>query len=234
MTENDIADFKMFDKAPYEYPEPKATVEFLLRGVREEEKTYGPVFTTRFIKHSLDFLSRKIGEKPPEDIKNLDQLAEYLISVADKYPTPYNVVPYAQPKTESELEGQIAAGTHLETMTITKTMVDKPGGEDRNIDLDDVLSKLFKTTTDLKVGPNHWGYKKNEDGSVEVVFPNCPFKDGCKEAYDEGLLKRPGGRIRCSVLKVMCQYLKLVTGYDWDYERLVLYDPHCVSKCYML
>ncbi|MEX2705196.1 MAG: hypothetical protein Q6352_008045 [Candidatus Freyrarchaeum guaymaensis] len=57
-------------------------------GVKEQENLLGPVFSARVIEYALRFLSGKIGGDPPESVENLDQLAEYLVSIADRYPTP--------------------------------------------------------------------------------------------------------------------------------------------------
>ncbi|MEX2752325.1 MAG: hypothetical protein Q6366_010630, partial [Candidatus Freyarchaeota archaeon] len=59
--------------------------------------------------------------------------------------------------------------------------------------------------------------------------------DACQLASDEGLLKRADGRARCGVLgEFGCQLLKLYTSYEWDYERLEAYKPHCIVKLYLI
>lgn len=228
-----ISDFKMIE-APYELPDPRALTELVLNGIREEEKMYGPVFTTRFINHALQFVAQKIDDEAPSDIKNLDQLLEFLVSKSDKYPTPYCALTYAQTKTENEFQGQTGAGTHLETRSISREVAEKKdGAAERHIDFDDILLKFGQTLTAMRVGPSKWGYKKNVDGSVNLLYPICPFLDGCRLAFDEGLLKRPGGKLRCGVSNFICGYLKISTGYEWDYDLLEFGKPHCIVKYFM-
>ncbi|MEM2985134.1 MAG: hypothetical protein QXL24_07925, partial [Candidatus Jordarchaeaceae archaeon] len=75
----------------YDIPEVRTFTELAMEGVREVEKMYGPVFTVKYIRYALWFIAQKIGEEPPQDVETIDQLKEYLISKADKYPTPPTV-----------------------------------------------------------------------------------------------------------------------------------------------
>jgi hypothetical protein len=43
-----LLSFKMFEKAPYELPEVRSFIELAMRGVKEIEKVYGPVFITKW------------------------------------------------------------------------------------------------------------------------------------------------------------------------------------------
>lgn len=71
-----------------------------LLAFRELEKIYGSIFTTQLIKHALKFISQRIEEEPTEDIKTLDELAEYLLSKTDKYPLPNCAAYYAEINTK--------------------------------------------------------------------------------------------------------------------------------------
>ncbi len=104
MTEIDLSEFKMFEKAPYEEPDPRVLTEFHISIAKEVEKEYGAIFTNRFIEFALQFLTQKTGEEPPQNIKTLDHLKEYLISKVDLYPRPYCAVVYAQFKVEHEAQ----------------------------------------------------------------------------------------------------------------------------------
>ncbi|MFB0561118.1 MAG: hypothetical protein ACETWM_07875 [Candidatus Lokiarchaeia archaeon] len=233
MVESKISDFTMFEKAPYELPDPKVLTPLIMKALREVENTFGPVFTIRIIKYTLQRLSQKSGEEPPEDIKTLDQLAEYLISKSDKYPTCYSLLTYAQAKTENDLQGQIGAGTQVEMINVSRRIAESSSIEERNVDLDEIISNFRQTIVTGKLSPSEMGYKKNEDGSIDIIWPNCNFMEGCKLAHDEGLLKRPDGRQRCSSGSFMSQYFKLATGYIWDYDVLEAYKPNCITRCYM-
>mgnify|MGYP005840957017 FL=1 len=102
----------------------RAFTDLIIKGAKEVEKTYGPVYTVRYIKYALEFEAKKIGEKPAEDIKTLDQLVEYLVSKSDKYPDYQNTVSYARIKAENELQGQSGAGTQITLMTFTRKVLE--------------------------------------------------------------------------------------------------------------
>ncbi len=224
----------MFEKPPYDIPPSRPITEIIINGVKEIEKTYGPVFTTRFIKHALEFEAQRIGEKPPEDIKTLNDLLEYLVSKSDKYPTPYCTTVYAQFKTENEFQGRTGAGTRIGHLGAARSMSETLSVKDRKVDVDGILSKFSQILVSMNLGPHEWGYKKNEDGSVDFIWPKCHYLDGCRAAYNEGLLKRPDGRLQCVAVIGICHYLKLSTGYEWDYEVLENYKPHCIARTYMI
>jgi hypothetical protein len=233
----DLSEFTMFERAPYDLPDVRTSTEFLLRGIEEEAKIYGPVFTEKFVRWTLEFISQKISEPPPEDIKTLNQLLEYLVSISDKYPTPYAAITYSQPKTENEFQGQTGAGTTIEARSFAKGLkIDRntEGGE-QEFEIDQLLRNIRDTATAIKFCPSEVGYKKNNDGSVDIVFPKCPYRDGCLKAYHENLLKRPDGRLRCVPVATVCQYLGMFTNYLWDYDRLEpLYEPYCISRIYII
>jgi len=229
-----ISDFKMFEKTPYEIPPPGPLTAIIISGLKEEEKTYGPVFPTRFIKHALEFEAQKIGEKPPQNIKDLDQLAEYLVSKSDKYPTPYCSILYAQYKTENEFQGQTGAGTRVGHIGAIRGISETLSDIKRNVDVDGILSKLSQMLTDMNFSPHEWGYKENGDGSVDFILPKCYFLDACRLAYDEKVLKRPDGRLACAISFAVAADFKIATGYEWDYTLLKFNNPHCIAQCYML
>ena len=104
MTEIDLSEFKMFEKTPYEEPDPRALTEFHISIAKEAEKEYGAIFTNRFIEFALQFLTQKTGEEPPQNIETLDQLTEYLMSKVNLYPRPYCAVVYAQFRVEHEAQ----------------------------------------------------------------------------------------------------------------------------------
>nr|MDO8079164.1 hypothetical protein [Candidatus Freyarchaeota archaeon] len=234
MSDLKISDFKMFDKAPYELPDPRTQTGLAIKAAKEVEKTYGPVFSLRFIKHALWFIAQKTGEKTPQNIKTLDQLEEYLVSISNKYPTPYCATTYAQVKTENELQGQTGAGTRVEAMSISRNVVKVQESEVKDFDADDALLKGREIGVAMKILPSEMGYKKNEDGSVDIIFPKCPFMDGCELAFEEVLLKRPDGRTRCIIGEGVCQYFKIFSGHEWDYDLLEFDKPHCINRCYIL
>lgn len=231
MTESNSSDFKMFENAPYELPDAKVLIEAHMVGIREQEKLFGPVFSTRLVKHALHFEAQRIREEIPKDINTLVQLTEYIVSKIDKYPTPYCAFMYAQYKTENELQGKTGAVTKVAEMSFHRGFAKSPSGE-KEIDLDDIISQLHRTAIEIKLSPKQFGYRKNEDGSVDFLLSNCYYKDGCRQAFNEGLLKRPDGRMHCNLGSTLSQYLKVVTGCEWDFECLEYDKPHCITRYY--
>ncbi len=230
----ELSDFRMFEPTPYELPDPKTLAGLVVNAVKGVAETYGPVFTVKYIKNALEFEAKKIGEDPPKDIETLDQLLEYIVSKIDKYPAPYCTAQYAQVKTENEFQGRAGAGTRVEIMTVAKEIIGKSSGEERQVDLDDAMSKFRETIAGMKISPKEMGYKKNEDGSVLVLWPECNFMDGCKQAFEEGWLNKVSGKMRCAAGEFVCRYFKILTSYEWDYDVLEHYKPHCIQRCFMI
>ncbi|WXG42200.1 MAG: hypothetical protein WED07_15785 [Candidatus Freyarchaeum deiterrae] len=220
----------MSEKAPYEVPPARPFTEFLIKGLKEVEMMYGHVFTIRFIKHAVEFIFRKVGDKPSCNIENLEQLAEYVISKADKYPTPYAMVPYAQAKTENELQGYSGAGTTMEMVALSEDVAQGSKISEKSVDMDDVLQKLGQFLTVLQYSPKVWGYRINKDGSIDIGILKCFQMDGCRMAYNENVLKRRDGKLRCGIIHFVCGYFKLATGHVWDYDLLEYCESHCLVR----
>lgn len=101
-------------------------------------------------------------------------------------------------------------------------------------DVDKVMSKLRKLAVDMKVAPLEFGYKKNEDGSVDIVHGGCPYVEGCQSSAEQTLLQRPDGRISCGSSVFVCQFLKTATSCEWDHTVLEFSKPHCVTRVFMI
>jgi hypothetical protein len=233
MTKLEISDFKMFENAPQEIPEPRALVEAVMMGIKEAEKFYGPVYTSLLIKSALEFVAEKIGEKSPKNIKDLSQLTEYLISVSNKYPIPANAILYGGIVAGNVLEGQLAAGVRVAATKATRSMAKSLGSEERKVDVDGIISQYRQATIAMKVAHRELGYKKNADESIDVLW-KCYFYDACQSAKDKDILKRADGGLQCGSCQFLCQLFKLITGYDCDYGLLELDKSHCLTRIYIL
>ncbi len=233
MADFSISDFIMFEKTTYELPEPNTLTEIIMRGVKAQEKVYGPVFSAKVINYATRLIAQQRGEEPPEDIKDLDQLTKYVISKSEKMP-PYWVVLWAQFVTEKKFEGHRGAGTRFMEMGISESVMERWSGEVKNLDIDSVLSKLRLIMVEIKVAPHINGYKKNEDGSVDILYRDCYLSEACRLAIDEEILRRADGRMVCGFLGTICQFLKKATGSEWDYTIHVFDKPNCIARCFML
>lgn len=234
MSETKISDFKMLEKPPYKQPNPKTSLEVAIKGAIEEEKTYGPVFTELYIKYALQFAAQKYGGTPNEAIKTLDQLEKFLISVSDKHPYALNAVIYAGSKAESDLQGKSGAAVRIGMIGLSRKMMKEPSANERSVDIDQLLATFQKTLIQLELAHCEVGYRKNDDESFDIIWPNCHIKDACRLAHDEGSLGRIIGGMQCVSCAGMLQFLKLLSGRDWDYELLEFDKPHCVAKIFMV
>ncbi|WXG42014.1 MAG: hypothetical protein WED07_14845 [Candidatus Freyarchaeum deiterrae] len=234
MSDLKITDFKMLEKPPYKLPEPRSMIELVMtKGVKEEEKMYGPVFTTKFVNFTLQYVAQKYGEKPKEAIKTLDQLGAYLVSISDKHPKAFTAAMYAHFKVENDLQGSAGAATRVTSRGISKNFTEGTSIKERNIDVDQLLKTFQQTIIPARVGCE-MGYKKNEEGSVDLIWPDCYFKDACQTASGEDALKRVIGGVQCEISSGICQFLKLLSSYDWDYQLLEFDKPHCISRLFII
>jgi hypothetical protein len=220
----------MFEKAPYALPDAKALIQAQTDGIKAQEKVFGPVFTARVVSSAIEFISRRIGEKPAEEIITLDQMAKYILSKTDKYPTPYCAVMYAQHKVEKDLQGKTGALSRVGDMGWQRNFAKSQDVARRIIDFDKIVSDLRKASVMMKLSPSEFGYRKNEYGGVDFVIPSCFYLDGCRLASEEGLLNRPDGRVHCDLGSSLCQFFKVATGYEYDYELMELHKPQCMIR----
>lgn len=227
------SNFKMFEKAPWEIPEPRTLLELTIMGTMEGIKLFGPAYTPRFIKHALDFVSQKIGDKPPEDIKDLNQLAEYMLSISDKYAIPANAIIYASVAMGNLFEGHLAAGLRVGIASASRSVAKSLDSEKIKVDIVSVLSQYRQASIAMKIAHQELGYKRNTDESVDILW-KCYAWDACQLALDNGLLKRPEGGLACVCCQFLCQFFKILTGYDCDYTLLEFDKSHCITRIHIL
>ncbi|WXG39225.1 MAG: hypothetical protein WED07_00060 [Candidatus Freyarchaeum deiterrae] len=232
-----LSDFIMFEKAPYEKPDLRNIMEIHTGGAKEREKVYGPAFTAEFIKYTLRTAEKQTGENPPQDIKTLDQLKEYLISISEKLSSPpYLILIGAEYVIDKKFEGSQAAGTQLMFRGVTKRVVESDSNMKQfpRADVDQTLTKLRQLAVGMKIAPLEFGYKMNEDNSVDVFHGGCFYLKGCQTSLEHGLLKRKDGRMACGASSFVCQFLKMGTKYEWDYTILEFSETHCIVNCFMI
>ncbi|WXG46947.1 MAG: hypothetical protein WED05_09870 [Candidatus Atabeyarchaeum deiterrae] len=229
MLSDESSGFRMFEKAPYKLPDAKALVQAQTDGIKAQEKVFGTVFTTRVVSSAVEFIAHRIGERPTEEVKTSDQMAKYLLSKMDKYPTPYCAVMYAQHKVESDLQGK-GALSRVGDMGWQRNFAKTQDTGRKVIDFDRIVSDLRKASVMMKLSPSEFGYRKNEYEGVDFIIPSCFYLDGCKQAFEEGLLRRPNGRTQCDLGSSLCQFFKVATGFEYDYDLLESYKPRCIIR----
>ncbi|MBS7248699.1 MAG: hypothetical protein KIH04_10530 [Candidatus Freyarchaeota archaeon] len=218
--------------APHGFPDTKNLIEANIVGVKSKASIYGPVYSKKVISYALNFISDKTGEGVSEKIETLEQLAEYLLSKTDKYPTSYCSIVYADIKTEVELQGEVGAATRIGEMGWWRGFKGDPA--ERNVNVEKLLLDVYNASISLKLCPKEFGYKVNSDGTADLLLPSCYYKDACLRAFSENILRRVDGRMMCPVVSSLCQFFKFSSGYDWDYDLIEFNKPHCIAKAYML
>lgn len=227
----EISEYKMLDKAPYGNPDSRALTELIVRGIKAQEKIYGPVFSAKVIGYATRLIAKQKGEEPAQEIKDLDQLAEYLLSKLDKMP-PYWVVLWAQFVTEKKLEGARGVGSRVMDIAMFEKLMGNVVRGAENVDIDGTLSDYRRIMLESKIAPRKMGYKKNYDGSLNILYQDCYFLDACNIAlHDEDILKRRNGRMAYGFFGSVCLFLKKVTGSEWEYRIIVFEKPNCLARC---
>lgn len=230
----EISDYKMLDEAPYENPDPKALTEVIIRSIKAQEIIYGPVFTAKVINYSTRLIAKQKGEEPVQDIKDLEQLSEYLLSKSDKMP-PYWILLWAQFVTEKKLEGSRGVGTRVMDTAMFEKLMENVTSVAKNVEVGELLSDYRRIMIESKIAPRKMGYKKNEDESVNILYQDCYFLDACNIAlHDEDILKRRNGRMVCGFYAGVCLFLKKATGLEWEYRILLFEKPNCLARCFPL
>jgi hypothetical protein len=222
----------MFEKAPYTLPDAKALIQAQLDGIKAQEKVFGPVFTVRIIASTVEFMNHKTVDPPVEEVKTLDQMAKYLLSKVSVYPTPYCAVMYAQHKVESDLQGKSGAISRIGDMGWQRNFAKSQDVKGKTVDFDKIVPDLRKASVMMKLSPSEFGYRKNECGGVDFIIPECFYLDGCQQAFKEGLLSRPDGRTQCDLGSSLCQFFKMATSCEYDYDLMEAYKPRCMIRYY--
>jgi hypothetical protein len=113
---------------------------------------------------------------------------------------------------------------------MSRTDLNTRDAAQKKIDIDAAINQFWQVSIALKMCPIEAGYRKNEDGSFDLLLPNCYYKDACRQAYREDLLHRPGGKWICNMGFSVCIFLKASTGLDWESDCVEYDKPHCTVR----
>ena len=227
------SNFKMLERAPQKLPNMKSFLEVFVSALKEDEKVYGATFTNMVIKYVLKAVSRLTGEEAPSNIKTLDEAAGYLLSKADRIRPDYLII-WAHFVTINKLEGHLGVGEHILDMGISKKIVSTLGEQLTGLDVDSLMSAIHKALLSMEIAPFEMGYRKNDDGSIDLIYRDCYLMDGCQMSLSSGLNKRPDGRMVCGFSAGICKVLGRVTGSEWDYTVTKFEKPTCIVRCFEL
>ncbi len=214
--------------------DPDIVAMFIASAVRVIEALFGPAFTKMISKYALEFESEKTGEKPPENIENIDEVIKYITECRDKYPRVYNCLIYGIAKAEKIFEGSTASGAKNLAYNAIKKIIEDSGllnevkGKIPNIYKALVryieIADIVKATSPQQV--------VNE--SEKVIFEEmegCTWKDACKAMTKEGITRISGDQ-ECVVLIANSAALSLVSGKPVDYKLEKFDNPTCKGRIF--
>ncbi|MEM3587029.1 MAG: hypothetical protein QXO71_06885, partial [Candidatus Jordarchaeaceae archaeon] len=147
--------------------------------IEEIANIYGPAFTRLASEYALEFEAKMLNEKPPENIKGLNAVTNYIIANLNRYPRGQCSMVYGLNKAESKLQGFSSSGARRGAYKAMKVMFEKTG----------LLNKLIGTTENayeaLKMLPvkemrqvTRYHYIRGEGkNEVTAIYSNCPAKD---------------------------------------------------------
>lgn len=221
---------------------------YLAKGAIEENaKLYGPIYKRLASEYALDFESRMLKEKPPENIQGLEEVTKYIIENLNRYPRGHCALIYAISKTESKLQGHAgSSGSRRAAFSAMKSMLEAVG----------LLNSLIGTTEDIieacrafkaKVGDafaaKGMQVKKAEQlqriryirgkgkNEAEIIYTNCPYKDTCRALQDERVTRIVGGSV-CINLILGNSITEIITKKRFDYMLEEFDKPDCKGRIF--
>jgi hypothetical protein len=215
--------------------------------IEENAKLYGPLYKRLAAKYALDFESRMLNEKPPENIQDLEGVTNYILANLDRYPRGHCALTYAISKTESTLQGYGGtSGSRRAAASAMKKLFEAVG----------LLNSLIGTTEDIieaarrfkAIASNAFantgmqikqseqvqrirytrGKGKNE---AVITYSNCPYKDTCRALLNEGVSRIVGGSV-CINLILAYAITEIITKKRFDYALDEFDKPDCKGRLF--
>ncbi|MFB0563030.1 MAG: hypothetical protein ACETWM_17665 [Candidatus Lokiarchaeia archaeon] len=188
--------------------------------VEETAKLYGPIFTRMVSVYALQFEAEKLKERPPENIRDLEAVTNYIIANLDRYPRGYNSLIYGIGKADSKLQGSTGIGARRAAYSAIKSILESSGLLNSIIgtteDAFEAIYKAEELNKEIKTAvPAR--YIRGENNQVIVIVPNCSYKDACNAFVNEGISRIVGGA-ECIYLIVTNAEAEIITKKQLDYK----------------
>ncbi len=209
-------------------------VLFIKAAIDETSKLYGPVFTRMVSEHAVKFEAEKLKEKPPQNIRGMDDVYNYIIVNFDKYPLGYNSLIYGIAKAESKLQGSLAAGSKRASYSAVKALLEFSGMLSGLIETTEEVFDALKSTEAIGKATKMCiltTWTREENNAVTMVVPNCLFKDACRALQKEGMSRMVGGS-ECINLIDNTATAEIITKKHYDYRLEEFDKPECRGKIY--
>ncbi|MBS7251786.1 MAG: hypothetical protein KIH08_14530 [Candidatus Freyarchaeota archaeon] len=197
------------------------TITFVAKtAVEETAKLYGPIFTRMVSEYALQFLAEKLGESPPNDVRGLEAVTNYILGNLDRYPRGFNSLIYGIAKAENKLQGSTGAGARRAAYSAIKTILESSGLLSSIVgttkDVFEAIYKAEEINKEIKTAVSGH-YIRGGNNQVVVVVPNCSWRDACIALVDEGISRLVGGS-ECIFLIVTNAEAEIITKKHLDYK----------------
>lgn len=214
--------------------DPDVITAFISAAIKVIDSLFGPAFTRIISRYALEFESEKTGEKPPENIPNIDEVVNYITECREKYPRFYNCLIYGIAKAEKMFEGSTASGAKNLAYNAIRKIIEDSGllnevkGKIPNIY--EALIRYVEIADGLKATSPQRIVKESEKVIIEEM-EGCPWKDACKAMDREGITRMTGDQ-ECVVLIANSAALSLVSGKPIDYKLEIFDKPNCKGRIF--
>ncbi|MEM2146752.1 MAG: hypothetical protein QW279_15420 [Candidatus Jordarchaeaceae archaeon] len=197
----------------------------------ERVKFYGPVYIKLALKYILEFEAEKLKEEPPQNLQELEDVANYIIANLDRYPNGHCSLHYGTLKADVHLQGGI--GLRKITREVMKNILEASGF------LKNLIGATENAYDALKILPiremkqvTRYQYVKVK-GKNEVIgaVVDCPYKDSCRALAEEGISRTIGG-LHCTLLIFGSVALEIITRKNFDFTLDEFDEPYCKGRIY--
>lgn len=184
--------------------------------------------------YALKFEAEKLKEKPPENIKGLEQVTNYIIANLGKYSRGYNALIYGIAKADIKFWGSTGAGSRRAAYSAIKSIFESSGllksiiGTTKDpfeaIYMSEKINKEIGTASPAK-------YVRQENNQVIAVISNCIYKDACTAFLKEGISRLIGGS-ECIFLIVTTVGAEIITEKHLDYRLEEFNELECRGRIF--
>ncbi|MHA1606137.1 MAG: hypothetical protein ACTSWP_01105 [Candidatus Freyarchaeota archaeon] len=225
---SDVIDEKIFKSEV----DPALMLSFVKFAAEKMAETFGPTYKRLIIEYALKFESELLGERPPETIDDIEQLANYLLSRIEKHPKSYCALVYGMSKVDQLLQGGSGTARSVSASVLKKIfedsgMLNQLIGSTANPY--EALTKVEELLASIKANmPGEIVLQNLSNGNLRIIIRDCPYVDACKRMRSEGLW-RPDGTPECYLLTRSTVIAEIITGKQYDYKVEELTPPERCS-----
>jgi hypothetical protein len=204
-------------------------IDAYLEAVKNAGSMVGPVFFRLFSKYTSEFVSKKLGETPPQ-LDSLEQVKGYLVDVSNKRcETPLEAMHYVSNamacgvcQAEAYIQGamgpisrRVIRSSVEGTMSLTGLM-EEAGKVDAYTGARKFLDVI--TTTVQYFNPNDVSLERGGNNKLIFDITHCPGSEVCRLLQSQGI-KRVIGE-ECQILSMLGLSVEFLIRKTVDYKVL--------------